>query len=363
MKPAQQTPIGSELDIQHQFIELIKTNALKFDVLPHRGFPPRSATVSLNSLNVDFSLHYLLNANASRAKDIAASAKTAKKAGSKPKPQLLIVTNLRADFLELCRVLGLSVIDLNGKTLLQAPGLYIETQALPFRKFRPADIPREIFRGKSGRIVRLLLADRNQPWRQTSLAERVGVTPALVSRVIRYLLDCAIVERSPAREIRLVDHQRLVDMWIRDDANRQRFTVYRYKSPLVEPAQLARDIAGALKNNKITFAFTQWIAGWFRFPYTEPKIVSLYVNSLPQPGFLEKKGFVPVASQGDLWFLLPIQNNLDELQETQIIKGLPLVSDAQIVVDLQNTGLRGPDQAKALRDWAGFCTKTEYDKS
>jgi len=359
MKPTQQTPIGSELDIQHQFIELIKTNALKFDVHTHQGFPPRSATISLNSLSVDFSLHYLLNANVSRAKEIAANAKATKKTSSKP--QLLIVTNLRADFLEVCRELGLSVVDLNGKALLQAPGLYVETQPLPFRKFRPADTPREIFRGKSGRIVRLLLSDRNQLWRQTALAERVGVTPALVSRVVRYLINNTIVERSPEREIRVVDHQRLVDMWIRDDANRQRFTIYRYKSLLVDPVQLAHDIAEALKNNNTTFAFTQWIAGWLRFPYTEPKIVSLYVNCLPQPGFLEAKGFVPVASQGDLWFLLP--NNLDELQETQTIKGLPLVSDAQIVVDLQNTGLRGPDQANALRNWVGFCTKIEYDKS
>lgn len=357
MKSNKRISVGSEVDIQHQFIELVKTNALKFDIHPHREFPPRSATISLNSLHVDFALHYLLNANVSRVREIAANATS--KTGSRP--HLLIVANLRADFLEICRELGLSVIDLNGKALLQAPGLYVETQPLPFRKFRPADTPLEIFRGKSGRIVKLLLSDRNQLWRQSSLAERVGVTPALVSRVVRYLVDCAIVEHSPAREIRLIDHQRLVDMWIRDDADRQRFTISRYKSPLVEPVQLAHDIAGALEDNHTTFAFTQWIAGWFRFPYTEPRIVSLYANCLPQPGFLEEKGFVPVASQGDLWFLLP--NNLDELQETQTIKGLPLVFDAQIVVDLQNTGLRGPDQARALRNWAGFCTKTEYDKS
>jgi len=43
--------------------------------------------------------------------------------------------------------------------------------------------------------------------------------------------------------------------------------------------------------------------------------------------------------------------------ETQSVRELPLVSDAQIYVDLQKTGLRGPEQAVALRNWEGFCRK------
>ena len=35
--------------------------------------------------------------------------------------------------------------------------------------------------------------------------------------------------------------------------------------------------------------------------------------------------------------------------------GLRTVSDAQIYLDLLKTGLRGPDQAVALRHWEGFC--------
>ena len=41
--------------------------------------------------------------------------------------------------------------------------------------------------------------------------------------------------------------------------------------------------------------------------------------------------------------------------ETQTVKGLPLATDAQIYLDLLKTGLRGPDQAAALRQWEGFC--------
>jgi hypothetical protein len=43
------------------------------------------------------------------------------------------------------------------------------------------------------------------------------------------------------------------------------------------------------------------------------------------------------------------------LTETQTRNNLTLVSDAQIYLDLQRTGLRGPDAAAALREWEGFC--------
>lgn len=41
--------------------------------------------------------------------------------------------------------------------------------------------------------------------------------------------------------------------------------------------------------------------------------------------------------------------------ERQTVETLPLATDAQIYLDLLNTGLRGPDQAQALREWEGFC--------
>jgi hypothetical protein len=42
------------------------------------------------------------------------------------------------------------------------------------------------------------------------------------------------------------------------------------------------------------------------------------------------------------------------LFEKQTVKGRALVTDAQIYLDLLKTGLRGPDQARALREWPGF---------
>ena len=41
-------------------------------------------------------------------------------------------------------------------------------------------------------------------------------------------------------------------------------------------------------------------------------------------------------------------------RETQPVGGFTLACDAQIYLDLLDAGLRGPEQARALREWRGF---------
>jgi hypothetical protein len=54
-----------------------------------------------------------------------------------------------------------------------------------------------------------------------------------------------------------------------------------------------------------------------------------------------------------LWLHLPDDPGI--FTETQSRGELTLTTDAQIYLDLQSTGLRGPDAAAALLEWDGFC--------
>jgi hypothetical protein len=60
-----------------------------------------------------------------------------------------------------------------------------------------------------------------------------------------------------------------------------------------------------------------------------------------------------VPEAGALWLFKPSDKGI--FQETQRPLNRLLVSDAQIYIDLQKTGLRGPEAADALRKWEGFC--------
>ena len=63
-------------------------------------------------------------------------------------------------------------------------------------------------------------------------------------------------------------------------------------------------------------------------------------------------GLRRVTGGGKIWLLQPIDPGV--FRETRDVNGIPLVSDAQIYLDLLQVGLRGPDQAAALRKWEGF---------
>jgi hypothetical protein len=59
-----------------------------------------------------------------------------------------------------------------------------------------------------------------------------------------------------------------------------------------------------------------------------------------------------VADGGTLWLVVPKDDGV--FRETQRVGEFTLACDAQIYLDLLRAGLRGPEQAKALREWEGF---------
>jgi hypothetical protein len=271
-----------------------------------------------------------------------------------PDTRLLLVTpQLSPRILDFCHDRGISAIDLNGQAYLRAKGLLVERPPVRGRNFRFELEPRNVFVGKSCQIIRTLLTDRDRSWVQSELVARTNASSGLVSRIVSHLVLQGFAEKVTAREIRLTDTIGLVNGWAKADDFNHRVTTSRYSvfgTPNIEQAHALLRVA---KDQPIKIAFTQWIAGWLRVPYTEPPVVSAYVSQLPTDEVLESLSFRPVTEGGGVWLHVPRDEGV--FLETQIAQELPLVSDAQIVVDLSNTGLRGPDQAAALLDWEGFC--------
>lgn len=345
--------VRSELDLSLRFAELADLKKLPYGIQLHHTRPIDTATISIDKIQLTFDVIFLLNASVPKIREIEVQGKKSSNL------TLFVVPNLKSQFLDVCRRLRISAIDLNGRSLIRREGIYIETPRLPRRNFRAADDPGDIFKGKSGRIVRTLLSNRLKEWQQSEIAGHAGATDGLVSRVVRYLLDYGVLQRINGRRIRVSDHQRLLDMWLKNAAVQRNYETYRFAAFSSDPVQLARDIASVLGHANIDFAFTQWIAGWLRHPYTEPQVVSIYVHTLPPKEIIEKLSLRSVTDGGKVWFLIPSDPGV--LMEKQTVGGLPLVTDAQIVVDLDDTGLRGPDQATALREWESFCIPSLND--
>ena len=274
--------------------------------------------------------------------------------GSHDNPINLIVSvRLTQRTIAQCKEYGLSAIDLNGRAWLRASGLLVERAALPGRDYRVHSEPRNIFTGKSERIVRSLLSDVTRTWRQKELVSRTDASSGLISRVVRHLLQEGYLSEVEKKRYLVEDWSALLDDWSEQDSLRDRVSTYRYSTLGGTPLEWSQKLTNLCGEHSIRIAFTQWIAGWLRTPYTEPVVTSAYVDRPPDPSLLDKLQLREVPDAGKIWLHVPEDEGV--FRETRTVQGLPLVTDAQIYVDLQDTGLRGPDQAAALRTWEGFC--------
>ncbi len=269
-----------------------------------------------------------------------------------PRP-LIVTPELSPRIVAACKELGIAAIDLNGRCWLRAPGLLVDRRPLPGRSFSYELAPRNIFIGKSARIVRCLLTDRDRTWTQGEIVPRTKASSGLVSRIVQHLISQGFVGKTSAREFRLRDWHGLLNEWVESDHFPKRTRTTAYAGYFGPPQELAQRLQQWAKTESVPLAFTQWTAAWTRCPYTEPAVCSAYVERLPDATTLEQLGLRPVTEGGRLWLHVPDDEGI--LTETQTSSGLTLVTDAQIYLDLKRTGLRGPEAAAALREWEGFC--------
>jgi hypothetical protein len=298
-----------------------------------------------------FCIYYIFTINDLQLEE-AGVGSTKKATGPWP---LIVTPKLNSRSLEFCRERRLSVIDLNGRVYLRAPGLLVDRGPLPGRNYRFGVEPATIFVGKSARIVRALLAQPGRIWAQRELVERTKASPSLASRIVRHLVSLDYLEDKGKKRFCVPEERRLqlLDHWAKEDDFGRRTRTHCY-SGLGAPLELALKLKALLAEHSIAVAFTQWVAGWLRHPYTEPAIVSAYVPGPLQDALLETIGLRHVKEGGKVWLLVPDDEGV--FLETQEAQGLPLVTDAQIYLDMiHSEAFRAQDQAKALREWEGFC--------
>ena len=348
---SKQIAIRHESELLHHFSQLIEADPdLRWQVPPDAPIQGRLLWVELrlDDSSQRFKTVYSLKPSLPQLESLLADWKD-------PEPPLLIAPELSPRVLELCHRKRLAAVDLNGQAYIRAAGILVDRRPLPGRNFRFQLEPRNVFVGKSARIIRTLLTDRDRTWSQSELGDRTEASSGLVSRIVQHLISQGFIAKKNAREFHLKSPLELVAAWVKADDVNRRTTTTRYTTFGGSPIDVARQLHTWAGEQSVPIAFTQWIAAALRHPYTEPVVTSAYVARLPDAATLERLGLRPVTDAGKVWLLLPDDEGV--FLETRNIQGLPLASDAQIYLDLQNTGLRGPDQAAALRNWEGFCRK------
>jgi len=240
--------------------------------------------------------------------------------------------------------------DLNGRLFLVGEGYYINREPLISKHGNPVSEP-SLFTAKASRTVRFLLAERKTLWTQDEIVSSTQTSRGYVSRILGTLVNEGYVEKARysgrQASYRLRDFDGLLDAWAREDKFSKRVKRVEYSLLANDPMEIASEVREALEGGP--YYFTQWIAAWFRKPYTTPPVVSVYVPASVVPRFpIGRK----VSGGGNLWLLVPEDSGV--FQANRYVDGFPLVCDPQIYLDLIGSGLRGPEAADALRQWEGF---------
>jgi len=259
------------------------------------------------------------------------------------------IPNALAQDLRQC---GIAHADLNGRLFLLGEAHLVDIRATKsiYRSEQKGSDP---FSPKASRIVRAFLCQREKLFTQDELVDTTKVSRALVSKVLSQLIDEDFVEqvnkatRTQSARYQLKQFDRLLDNWAERDDWQKRVTIHQFSVLNYDFDNLAHQLVNAVGKNEI--AFTLWYAAWQRRPHTTSTLVSAYLKNQQSLDSIPGR---PVDTGGNLWIIIPQDEGV--FHHSGITKGLPLVSDVQIYLDLVNAGMRGPEAASELRKWEGF---------
>jgi len=263
--------------------------------------------------------------------------------------QILVVVQLTDAQVKLCAERGISAVGLNGRIWIRKPGMIIDAR-LP-KLGRNCCTPEpdvRVFSPRSTRLARALLSSRQPCWTVSQLSQVTKLSLSRISNLLNACKDNGWVDGSRG-DWRLVDADAFLDAWAREDAWSERGSLKQYASIHPNPEAVA---AALIKHTSDPMAFTQWYAANLRYPYTTTPICSVYRKLHLTGQEVDAAGLREVTTGGKLWVVVPRDEGV--FQFVQKAGGVSLVSDVQIYLDLLQVGLRGPDQAKALRSWSEF---------
>lgn len=343
---SKQKTISTETQLRQAAKEALEADALlrwrwkAFELTRERG---ADALVELNldGRRLVFEVEFKLMPSAREVERLAERGGT--------RPGLLIAPSLSEVLVEHCRERGLSCVDLNGRQWIRAKGVLVDRKPSE-RRYRPSLLVPDVFQPKSSRLVRALLSQPDCTWSQGELGARTGLSPGLVSRLVRHLVNEGFVAQDN-RALRVSRTKALLDAWAERDDWAKRTTVRQYSLLESDVETVARKLAKVFPAGE-PLVFTQWFAANLRHPYTIPPLVSAYVARFPTEKLERELRARQVVDGGTLWLVVPKDDGV--FRETQRVGDFTLACDAQVYLDLQHAGLRGPEQAKALREWEGF---------
>lgn len=252
----------------------------------------------------------------------------------------VVVRRLGPSLLDACKAEKVCAFGLDGNAYVRTPGVYVE-RLLPAPPLKRLPSAGTCFTAKASRLPRALLALYPEAHTQAVLSEETGLSRGYVSILTSRLAEDRQISIRSDR-LHLEDPDRLLDAWAahyRMDRHRQ----FHFATVMNGYEQGIGKLARALEVSGVKFAFTGWTGGYLLTPHTTPTLLTAYVERVPET----LAGIHPVERRGNVLLLVPQDTGV--FQFTTPSPFGPVVSDAQVYLDLLGMQGRAREQADMLR--------------
>jgi hypothetical protein len=257
-----------------------------------------------------------------------------------------------------CKELRVGYIDLNGTLSLIYNDVYIDV-VRPATAFKNPQGIKNIFSGRSRRILRVLLVHPYHPYRLEKLASETRLSVGQVSQVVRRLQDDGTVTRN-SEGCLLTQPRRLLRVFaeaLKEDylQNRTVFSGFSEK----DPGSLANSVSELCRRRDVRHAFTLGSGLESNERNVREQLTAAYVSVSPER--LRDDLKLEEVGKGANVFLMtpPEADNTDAggvfYQPRTLMNGLTGVNPVQLYLDFTLHGNRGKEQANFLVEHAlGF---------
>jgi hypothetical protein len=246
---------------------------------------------------------------------------------------------------------GVWFADISGNRFFQAPGLLVDREVEGKTPEAREPAP-SIFADRNSLVIRHLLPRPPQKVGVRALARRLGISPAAVSHATRKLQELGFLEKH-AGELRILDREGLLEEWVA--FYRSRFRNQR-QDRLYVRAKSAESLVERIRSRDLAmeegWAMSLHAGASLVAPFVQFREVHLYVPPEAEPLrvlLARALGAQKAEAEANLVFINPFYKS-SYLVDARVIRGVRVVSDLQLYLDLMCFRQRGAEQAEVILD-------------
>lgn len=247
---------------------------------------------------------------------------------------------------EMCRENQVGFIDLEGNAFLSFDNVLVDKRVKERTEVEKREVV-EIFSPRATRIIRVLLENKKEKWLITDLAKEANISIGYASDVLKALNKQGYVDREKRKGFQVKDKAALLDKWasIYDFNQNKIINLYTFEKDFENLFKNIKDVSDSLK---LKCGLTLLSGASIVAPYIARfSNIYLYIEGDIKT-WTEKLDLREVESGANFYLVIPYDEGV--FYGLQKVKGIPLISNIQLYLDLIKYPARGKEQADYLRN-------------